>query len=147
MLPDGSINPGQMTSFNHYALGAVAHFLHTVVGGLAPNSAPLSDPKAQAGWKQAIIHPQPGGTITNAKTSYLSPYGLFRCEWIIENGQFKVEVEVPPNATAKVILPGMEEVVGSGVSKFEVQWEEDKRWPPKAIPGPSSVQAKDEYIP
>ncbi|PJF45699.1 MAG: alpha-L-rhamnosidase, partial [Candidatus Thermofonsia Clade 3 bacterium] len=24
MLPDGSINPGEMTSFNHYALGAVA---------------------------------------------------------------------------------------------------------------------------
>ena len=24
MLPDGSINPGSMTSFNHYALGAVA---------------------------------------------------------------------------------------------------------------------------
>jgi hypothetical protein len=23
MLPDGGINPGQMTSFNHYALGAV----------------------------------------------------------------------------------------------------------------------------
>lgn len=24
MLPDGSVNPGEMTSFNHYALGAVA---------------------------------------------------------------------------------------------------------------------------
>ena len=23
MLPDGTINPGQMTSFNHYAFGAV----------------------------------------------------------------------------------------------------------------------------
>jgi alpha-L-rhamnosidase len=27
MLPDGSINPGDMTSFNHYALGAVADWL------------------------------------------------------------------------------------------------------------------------
>ena len=36
MLPDGSINPGEMTSFNHYALGAVADFLHRVVAGLAP---------------------------------------------------------------------------------------------------------------
>ena len=27
MLPDGSINPGEMTSFNHYAFGAVADFL------------------------------------------------------------------------------------------------------------------------
>jgi alpha-L-rhamnosidase len=147
MLPDGSINPGQMTSFNHYALGAVAHFLHTVVGGLAPNPAPLTDPNAKVGWKQAIIHPQPGGTITNAKTSYLSLYGLFRCEWGIEGGKLKVEVEVPPNASAKVILPGVEEEVGSGVHRFEVGWEEDKRWPPKAIPGPSSVQAKDGFVP
>ena len=28
MLPDGSINPGEMTSFNHYALGAVADWMH-----------------------------------------------------------------------------------------------------------------------
>ena len=36
MLPDGSINPGEMTSFNHYALGAVADWMHRTVGGLAP---------------------------------------------------------------------------------------------------------------
>ena len=34
MLPDGSVNPGDMTSFNHYALGAVADFMHRVVAGL-----------------------------------------------------------------------------------------------------------------
>lgn len=33
MLPDGSINPGGMTSFNHYALGAVAAWLERTVGG------------------------------------------------------------------------------------------------------------------
>ena len=36
MLPDGTINPGEMTSFNHYALGAVADWMHRTVGGLAP---------------------------------------------------------------------------------------------------------------
>ncbi|MGL1682664.1 hypothetical protein ACSTIO_23860, partial [Vibrio parahaemolyticus] len=35
MLPDGSVNPGEMTSFNHYALGAVADWLHRTVAGLA----------------------------------------------------------------------------------------------------------------
>jgi Bacterial alpha-L-rhamnosidase 6 hairpin glycosidase domain len=39
MLPDGSINPGQMTSFNHYALGAVADWIHRTVAGLAPAAA------------------------------------------------------------------------------------------------------------
>ena len=28
LLPDGSMNPGEMTSFNHYALGAVADWIH-----------------------------------------------------------------------------------------------------------------------
>ena len=36
MLPDGTINPGQMTSFNHYALGAVADWMHRNIGGIAP---------------------------------------------------------------------------------------------------------------
>ena len=34
--PDKTINPGQMTSFNHYAFGAVADWLHRVLAGLAP---------------------------------------------------------------------------------------------------------------
>ena len=36
MLPDGSINPGEMTSFNHYALGSVADWMHRTIGGLSP---------------------------------------------------------------------------------------------------------------
>ena len=38
LLPDGSVNPGEMTSFNHYALGAVADTLHRRVAGLAPGA-------------------------------------------------------------------------------------------------------------
>ncbi len=38
LLPDGDVNPGTMTSFNHYALGAVADWLHRVVAGLAADA-------------------------------------------------------------------------------------------------------------
>ena len=41
MLPDGTINPGEMTSFNHYALGAVADWMHRTIGGLSPARARL----------------------------------------------------------------------------------------------------------
>src|SRR5262249_21416887 len=51
MLPDGSINPGEMTSFNHYALGAVADWLHRVVAGLAPGAP---------GYRKLLIEPRPG---------------------------------------------------------------------------------------
>jgi len=36
MLPNGTINHGEMTSFNHYALGAVADRIHRTIGGIAP---------------------------------------------------------------------------------------------------------------
>ena len=51
MLPDGSINPGEMTSFNHYALGAVADWLHRRVAGLAP---------AAPGYREIEVRPLPG---------------------------------------------------------------------------------------
>jgi len=96
MLPDGSINPGEMTSFNHYALGAVADWLHRVVGGLAP---------AAPGYKRLEIRPVPGGGLTSASAAHLTPYGLASCAWRLEGGKMTVEVEVPPNTTAAVILP------------------------------------------
>ena len=60
MLPDGSINPGEMTSFNHYALGAVADWMHRVIGGVAP---------AEPGYRTVRVAPRPGGGITWASTS------------------------------------------------------------------------------
>jgi alpha-L-rhamnosidase len=60
MLPDGTINPGQMTSFNHYALGAVADWIHRVVGGIAP---------LEPGYSRVLIAPQPGGGIRWARSS------------------------------------------------------------------------------
>ncbi|WWD19381.1 hypothetical protein CI109_103841 [Kwoniella shandongensis] len=141
-LPDGSINPGQMTSFNHYALGAVAHFMHTTIGGLSPSSP---------GWKSALIKPLPGGTITSARTTYDSPYGLYVCDWKIEGDKLKVEVEVPPNATARVVLGNgegkVDKEVGSGKRSYEVEWKGDERWPPKGIPGPQSIPIADEFVP
>ncbi|KAF5683541.1 alpha-L-rhamnosidase [Fusarium denticulatum] len=57
MLPDGSVNPGRMTSFNHYALGAVADWLHGTVGGIAPMAS-------SPGWKVFRVKPIPGGNVT-----------------------------------------------------------------------------------
>ena len=54
MLPDGTINPGQMTSFNHYALGAVADWMHRTIGGIAP---------LEPGYSRVLIAPRPGGGI------------------------------------------------------------------------------------
>ncbi|GFZ52131.1 hypothetical protein JCM24511_09904 [Saitozyma sp. JCM 24511] len=122
MLGDGSINPGEMTSFNHYALGSVASFLHSVVGGLSP---------ASPGWQEVFVRPRPGGTITSARTSFLSPYGKVECAWEIVGDRLEVDVQIPPNAQARIELPGFSKRVGSGRRHFSGPWSKDTRFPPK----------------
>lgn len=124
MLPDGSINPGEMTSFNHYALGAVADWMHKVIGGLSA---------VEPGWKKFNIKPVPGGDLTWAKTRFESPYGLIRSEWEIVGDELKLTFSVPPNSSALVKLPGGEEKeYGSGQYEINIKYEKPE-WPVRAI--------------
>jgi alpha-L-rhamnosidase len=125
MLPDGTVNPGEMTSFNHYALGAVADWLHRVVGGLAP---------AAPGYRQLEIKPVPGGGLTQAKARHLTPYGMAECEWSLDGGQIQVRVQVPPNTTARVTLPGSDQEpveVGAGRHGWSYRSRDPKASKPK----------------
>jgi len=105
MLPDGSINPGQMTSFNHYAFGAIADFLHRVVGGLAP---------AEPGYRRVLIAPRPGGGLTWARTSLLSRQGPIAVAWEIVDGQLQVDIDLPEGVTGTFSAPDgtLTDVVG-----------------------------------
>ncbi|WP_161884140.1 glycoside hydrolase family 78 protein [Deinococcus alpinitundrae] len=117
MLPDGSINPGEMTSFNHYALGAVADWLHRTVAGLAPGAGDV-------GYRRLDIHPVPGGRLTSARAQHITPYGLAESSWEIQEGQFKLHVVVPPNTTADVTLPSGEvHHVASGTYNWTVPYQ------------------------
>lgn len=140
MLPDGTINPGQMTSFNHFAYGSVSNFMFTKIGGLSC---------LEPGWRKALIKPMPGGTVTSARVSYDSPYGPYEVEWQLKNDKrMVVDAKVPPNASADVKLPGgIIQTVGSGVYHWETTWAGEPDWPPKAIAGPTRVHMADEYVP
>jgi alpha-L-rhamnosidase len=96
MLPDGSINPGQMTSFNHYALGAVADWMHRVIGGIAP---------AEPGYRTVRVAPRPGGGLTWARTSLDTRHGQVTVEWRLDDDRLEVDVAVPDGVTAEVDLP------------------------------------------
>ena len=114
LLPDNSLNPSGMTSFNHYALGSVAAFLHHVVGGISP---------LEPGWRKVLIRPRPGGGLDNAATKFDSPYGLVACRWEIERnkGEMMVDITIAPNTTATIDLLGQPLVqVGSGKHRFRV---------------------------
>ncbi len=121
MLEDGSINPGEMTSFNHYAFGAIADWLHRVVGGLVP-----LDP----GYGRFRIAPTPIPGLTSASTSFESPYGRASVAWNLAAGTLVVTATIPPNTTALVVLPGVEPVdVGSGEHSWSVPFALDSPAP------------------
>ena len=107
MLPDGTINPGQMTSFNHYAFGAVAYWMHQIIGGIAP---------LEPGYSRVLIAPQPGGDIQWARSSLESRHGKISVSWSQDHdGPIELDVAVPDGVTALVQLPGTPaQELGSG---------------------------------
>jgi alpha-L-rhamnosidase len=137
--PDGSINPGEMTSFNHYALGSVANWLHTSVGGIAP---------LEPGWKTIRIRPVVGGELQWAEARFEGPYGEIISRWEVGEGEFRLVVQIPPNSRAFVTLPTEQHTeiseedeagtwIGSGVHEFCCAYATAKEeWPPRPLLGP-----------
>jgi alpha-L-rhamnosidase len=105
MLPDGTINPGQMTSFNHYALGAVADWLHRSVAGIAP---------AEPGYRRVRVAPRPGGGLTWARASVQTPRGQVAVGWRLVDDELELEVRLPEGVEADVELAGAPDVLGPG---------------------------------
>lgn len=128
MLPDGSVNPGDMTSFNHYAYGAVATFLHECVAGLK---------NVEPGWRRVRIEPVIGGDITSAKASHLSPHGEVSVEWEIVEKKFRIDIVLPQGVTADICIPDgegkKEETVATGKWAFETNYVRTHTWPVKAV--------------
>lgn len=129
MLPDGTINPGGMTSFNHYALGAAAEWMHRVVAGLAP---------AAPGYRRLSVRPRPGGGLTSASARHLTPYGPAEVSWTRDEAHLRVEVLVPPNTDAVVELPAADrQIVGSGLHTFVVEHAPASQDPIQPLPSPT----------
>lgn len=116
MLPDGSINPGDMTSFNHYAFGAVADFLHRRVAGLAP---------AAPGYRRLRFAPLPDSALSWASATHETPYGQARVSWRLDGDRFSMDIVVPPSTEAEVALPdGSAEIIaGSGRHTFTCRFD------------------------
>jgi alpha-L-rhamnosidase len=137
MLPDGSINPGEMTSFNHYALGAVADWMHRVIGGLAP---------AAPGYRELAIAPVPGGGLTHGSASHRTPYGLAACSWRRDDGQITVTATVPPNVSAVVTLPGRDRepfTVGAGTHRWQYDFRDPLAKAPATLDSPIGAVIDD----
>ncbi|HEY0668847.1 MAG TPA: glycoside hydrolase family 78 protein [Sphingobacteriaceae bacterium] len=112
--PDGSFQATSMNSFNHYAYGAIGDWMYRTIGGIA---------QSKPGYKQISIAPQPGGGLTSAAADLETLYGKLSSSWKLDGNRMSLEVEVPPNTTAKVVLPksASAEVTESGTTLSKVK--------------------------
>ncbi|MCR5716086.1 MAG: glycoside hydrolase family 78 protein [Lachnospiraceae bacterium] len=102
-------NPSSL-SFNHYAFGCVADWIYRNVAGLDTDTP---------GYRHLVIHPEPDQYLTCCKRTFMTEQGLSSVHWTLEDQNWNLEVEIPCNATADIILPNGEvHKVGSGKYHF-----------------------------
>ena len=110
MLPDGTINPGDMTSFNHYALGAVADWLYKIVAGIQP---------ATPGYDTIRLTPTPGAGLDWAKGALDTRHGRIECGWQRTTDGYTIDVVIPNATSAELQLPdGAIHTLAAGAHNF-----------------------------
>jgi alpha-L-rhamnosidase len=87
-----------MNSFNHYAYGAIGDWMYRVVAG-------LDTYEDGPGYKHIKIQPHIGGGLTNASASLQTYYGKASSGWKIEGNKIILDVEIPANTKATVLVP------------------------------------------
>ena len=105
--PDGKV--GNL-SYNHYAFGCVMDWIYRNIAGIQNQSI---------GYQKIMIKPEPDTTMTWSRSSYKSVYGEITSDWKKENGVFRLQVRIPCNTDAIVVLPdGQKHEIGSGTYEF-----------------------------
>jgi alpha-L-rhamnosidase len=102
--PDGSISAKDMRShsFNHYAYGSIVEWMYRDMCGLNP----AAGGDGSVGFRHALIAPKPDKSLQWAKARYRSAAGVYASGWQLDEvGQLTIEITIPFNASARVILP------------------------------------------
>ncbi len=86
------------SSQDHFMLGQIQEWFYHDLAGIqnAPDSA---------GFKKIVINPQPVGDVTWVKASYNSIRGKIVSNWKLTGNEFDLNISIPPNTTATVIIP------------------------------------------
>ena len=84
-------------SYNHYAFGCVAEWMYQKIGGIR---------LIEAGYKCSLIAPVIDRRLHYAHVSLKTPYGNLSNTWKINGDIMEIEVEIPANTSAVIILPG-----------------------------------------
>lgn len=95
-------------SQNHYSPGAVCEWLFDTAAGIRIEGKNL-----------LTIMPKPGGSLTDVRAAYMSPYGKVVSSWKKTKNGIAYEIVIPANTAAKIVLPdGRTKMVGAGTHCF-----------------------------
>ncbi|MFV0564720.1 MAG: glycoside hydrolase family 78 protein [Flavobacteriaceae bacterium] len=91
-------DPRKGNSWNHFMMGQIEEWFYRSLAGIVPDT---NNP----GFKHIVIQPEFIADITYVKASYQSVYGLIVSHWEKEESNVTLQVEIPGNTKATVVLP------------------------------------------
>ncbi|WP_339830617.1 glycoside hydrolase family 78 protein [Paenibacillus sp. FSL R7-0272] len=148
ILPNGDFDTSGMNSLNHYAYGSIGEWMYRKLAGINP---------IEAGYKKILIKPQFIRGISSVDAAFESVYGEIKSSWSCKGGKIIVNVTIPANTTAIIVLPEkpVPLEVGSGSYRFEYETEtslERERFTmdstlKEIVEEPVAVQMLNEHAP
>jgi alpha-L-rhamnosidase len=88
---------GPTNSLNHPMHSGFAAYFYESLGGVQSSTE-------KTGFKQFIVNPEFPNQITATKVSAPTPFGAIKNSWTYTNGSLTMNLEVPFNTQAKIIL-------------------------------------------
>lgn len=85
-------------SHNHPMFGSVSQWMIQWLGGIRPDTDAV-------GFDRIVIQPQSPAGLDWVKSSYRSIRGTIVSNWKREGSKIRFDVSIPPNTSARVILP------------------------------------------
>lgn len=85
-------------SQNQLAMGHILEWFYSGIAG-------ITQAENSVAFNHILINPKPAGNISWAKGSFHSPYGWIKTSWELRSNAFSINIEIPVNTKATVILP------------------------------------------
>jgi hypothetical protein len=96
-------------------MGHIDEWFFAWLAGIQPD-------RTSPGFKKFIINPQVVGDLTSVTASRETLYGKISVDWKMENNRIILEVTIPVNTEARIILPDQTtHSVGSGKYAYTVK--------------------------
>lgn len=89
----------EVVSNNHLMLGHIMEWFYSGLAGIDQTNASVA-------YKELLIQPQMVEAMDHAKGSFETPYGTVNTSWSKGEEQIRLDVFIPVNTTAQVVLPG-----------------------------------------